>query len=100
MLYVDDAADALIALAGVEASDLPVVNVCSGKETSVRAFAEEVADTMNVAKDLLKFGALSERTDEAPWMIGSNALITARTQWYPKVSIAQGVETMGQRAKD
>lgn len=45
------------------------VNVCSGKGTSVRAFAESIADEYG-RRDLLKFGVRENNPIDPPFMVG------------------------------
>lgn len=64
-IYLDDVVDAFVAAAK---SDRPLagamIDVCTGKGSTVRAFAEAVALVMNADMSLLDFGALPMRPDD------------------------------------
>jgi len=94
-LYVDDVVDALL-----EAATCPhlpasgIFNVCSGHGIAVRELAEQVADTMQKPRDLLRFGVRPYRPDETIWVVGDNRRFTETTAWRPRVPIAEGIRRM------
>jgi nucleoside-diphosphate-sugar epimerase len=89
-LYVDDAVDALLALARCDAARGQVVNVGSGVETPVRQVAEQAVRLMGEGVDL-RIGAIPSRPGEADRYLCSIERITALTGWRPTVDLAQGL---------
>ncbi|MGC2659823.1 MAG: NAD(P)-dependent oxidoreductase [Bryobacteraceae bacterium] len=91
LLYVDDVADALIAMGSAPECPQPVYNVCSGEAISIREVGETVARVVGRPASLLRFGALPYRPDEEMWMVGDNARIKADFDWLPRASLEQGL---------
>jgi UDP-glucose 4-epimerase len=104
--YVEDVADGLVRLGLACAQPGEVVNLATGKLTSVRRFAETAANILHIPPDRLRFGAIPARADEAE--LQHSAVSTARlrrlTGWVPPTGIAQGicrtVEFEGARAEE
>lgn len=91
-LHVDDVADALLALAGHAAGAAgQTFNVCSGEGVAVRQVALWVAEMLDASPDLLRFGALPARDDEARWIVGDNARLHALTGWCPRIGLRRGI---------
>ncbi len=63
-LYVEDAAEGLIRLACAPGRSGEIVNLATGKLTSVREFALAAARLLGVDEERLRFGALPMRPDE------------------------------------
>jgi nucleoside-diphosphate-sugar epimerase len=93
-LFVDDAAGGLIALAEAVATGRQcstIVNLCSGVETTVRHFAETVADAAGASRDLLHFGAIPMRPHEIAYLVGDVTLLHRMTSWRPAYSLERGI---------
>ena len=92
-VFVGDVAQAYIA--AVQAPDFEkhsAYNISSGQPVTVRHAAEVVADALGRPRDLLHFGALSARQDEAPWVVGDNARFAEAAGWRASTSLRDGVE--------
>jgi nucleoside-diphosphate-sugar epimerase len=62
--YVEDVADILIELARSEAAPGDIVNLATGKLTSVRGFVETAAEVLGISKNNLLFDAIPTRVEE------------------------------------
>jgi nucleoside-diphosphate-sugar epimerase len=93
-LYVDDAVEALVALANAleAAPGRVVVNVASGKPETVRAFSETCAKVLEAPLDLLGFGDLSMRPDEVMCFSGDPSRLQQLTGWRPRHDLTSGIE--------
>jgi nucleoside-diphosphate-sugar epimerase len=88
---VEDVAEGLLRLGLSEAMPGEVVNLATGKLTSVRAFAETAADVLQISAQRLHFGALPTRSAEmahAPVAIGR---LRELVDWTPPTEIKQGI---------
>jgi nucleoside-diphosphate-sugar epimerase len=66
-------------------------NVATGRQHSVREFAECVARAMHVDLSLLEFGAIEMRKDDEPWLVGSPDLLESELGWKPSIGLDEGV---------
>lgn len=91
--YAGDVSEALVAmlfgLAGGARSG--IYNVCTGTGTTVRTFAESVADAMGADRDLLAFGALPRRPDDLPAVVGDPADTERAFGWRARTALRRGV---------
>mgnify|MGYP002784254989 CR=1 FL=1 len=62
--FVEDVADILIELALAEASPGEIVNLATGKLTTVRGFVEIAAEVLHIPKKHLNFGDIPARAEE------------------------------------
>jgi len=90
--FVGDAAEGLLRL-GAAASVRPgeVVNLATGRLTSVRAFAETAARILGLPPELLRFGALATRGEEmshAPVAVGRARVLLG---WLPPTTVEEGL---------
>jgi nucleoside-diphosphate-sugar epimerase len=90
--FVDEVADGLLRLAVADAVPGEVVNVASGELTTVRAFTERAAAVLGIASERLLFGALPTRADEIAHDPVSIGRLRELTEWFPALSIEDGVE--------
>jgi nucleoside-diphosphate-sugar epimerase len=89
--HVDDVAEGLLRLGAVPGPAGQVVNLATGRMTSIRAFAECVGRQLGMSPDQLRFGALPTRGHEMshdPVAIGR---LRDRVQWVPGISVEEGV---------
>ena len=76
-VYVEDAAAAIAAALADALADGGdwIANIATGRATSVRAFAETIADAVGAPRERLGFGDIAQRPDDLPRVVGSpNAL--------------------------
>lgn len=92
--FVEDVADILIELAQVEAAPGEIVNLATGKLTSVRGFVEIAAEVLSIPKTKLNFGAIPTRIEE----MQHDAVTIDRLQKLlgprlktPQTNIAEGI---------
>ena len=88
--FVGDVAEGILRLA-IARDVPPVVNVATGRSTSIRAFAEEVLRAAGAPPDLVNFGAIPTRPDEVRQGPVATAQLMAVTGWVPKTSVADGI---------
>jgi nucleoside-diphosphate-sugar epimerase len=94
-LYVKDATEACIRAADDMASPsrapTAIWNVCTGKASSVRAFATAVAQAMAAPAELLGFGDLHMRPDDEPYLVGDGECMRRDLGWRPRHDLDAGV---------
>ena len=91
-VYVDDLADGFVR-AGLTAGDEvhgQVVNLCSGKDLSMRDLATTVLGLMGDPV-VPEFGALPERPTEVPRLAGDPAKAARLLGWAPTVGLEEGL---------
>ena len=87
-LFIDDAADALVALLANPVTG--AVNVGSGLRTPLRTLVDEVAAQLD-ARDLVQYGALTSPPNEAPVVVADIDRLRDTTGWSPQTSLRRGV---------
>lgn len=96
-IYIDDFIDACIRAAKstlTNVNNVEIINIGSGKETSIKDIALEIADQLGVNKDLLKFGALPYRPDEIMYSVANIKKAKKILNWKPKTSLEEGIKNM------
>ena len=98
-LYIDDAADALVAAAAIDnlGAAGTIYNVCTGQAASVRDVGEQVRSACNAPANRLRWGALPYRPDEPMWVVGDCSRFRERTGWQPRWSWRDGVRATVQQ---
>jgi UDP-glucose 4-epimerase len=91
-VYVEDAAEALIRLGISQGIHGEIVNVATGKLTSIRLFAETAADMLGVPREYLAFGALPTRAEEMAHQPVNNGRLFQLTGWLPEISVPDGIQ--------
>jgi nucleoside-diphosphate-sugar epimerase len=89
--YVEDVAEGLVRLAVSGVRPGEVVNLASGRLTSVREFAETAASVLGLGAQSLQFGALPERPDEMWHDEVDVARLRELTGWVPETPIREGI---------
>jgi nucleoside-diphosphate-sugar epimerase len=92
-LYVEDVVSALIAAVRFlgQSPRQTTMNLSSGEPTSVRHFAECVADLMGAPRSLLGFGDIAKRPDDVMLFSGRPDLIEKTLGWQRKYSVETGL---------
>lgn len=90
-VHVEDVAEGLMRIA--LASDRPgdIVNLASGRLTSVRRFAELAARLMGMPLDRLQFGALPARAETLRYDAVSIRRLRQLTGWSPPADVEAGI---------
>jgi UDP-glucose 4-epimerase len=90
--YVEDVAEGLLRLGlTTEAKPGEVVNLATGRLTSVRNFAEKAAGILGIPEDKLDFGAKPTRTAEMKHAPVSIERLRHLTSWVPATTVAEGI---------
>jgi nucleoside-diphosphate-sugar epimerase len=88
--FVGDVADGLLRLAAT-ANVPPIVNLATGRLTTVRSFAETVINVAGGESRHVRFGALPYRPDEVWQGSVSVALLNRVLGWIPSIDVRSGV---------
>jgi nucleoside-diphosphate-sugar epimerase len=89
--YVEDAVEGLLRLGLDAGTPAQIVNVATGRLTTVREFAEIGAGVLGLDPALLDFGALPDRDDEMWQGEVDVSRLRRLTSWTPSTSIAEGI---------
>jgi nucleoside-diphosphate-sugar epimerase len=89
--YVEDVVEGLLRLGVSEVEPGEVVNLASGRLTSVRTFAETLAAELGIEPTALEFGALPDREEEMWHGEVDVTRLRALTNWTPRTSLVEGV---------
>jgi nucleoside-diphosphate-sugar epimerase len=90
--YVEDVAEGLLRLGLAAANPGEVVNLATGRLTSVRAFAESAATVLGLDPTRLEFGKLPIRGEEMKHSDVSIKRLRQLTGWTPTTAISEGIE--------
>ncbi|RMF58465.1 MAG: NAD(P)-dependent oxidoreductase [Calditrichaeota bacterium] len=90
--YVEDVAEGLIRLSVCNAPPGQIVNLATGKLTTVREFVKIAADVLNIQDNFLQFGALPTRKEEMNHDDVSIDQLKQFTGWTPPTSIREGIQ--------
>jgi nucleoside-diphosphate-sugar epimerase len=89
--YVEDVADMLLRLGLASASAGEVVNLATGRLTSVRDFAETAARALGIPAERLKFGVLPMRGEEMKHSQVTTEKLRRMTGPFSFTSIEEGI---------
>lgn len=93
--YIDDVVEGLLRFGIVSKSDkfekTAIVNLASGKLTSIRSFVEAAASILEINTKNLLFGKIPIRSEEMQHLPVTNLLLQQQIHWVPSVSIGEGV---------
>lgn len=89
--FITDVVEGLLRLGLSNTKPGEVVNVATGKLTSVRVFAETAAKELKIPLERLRFGALPTRTDEMDHAEVSLAVLRRALGWVPPTSVTEGI---------
>jgi nucleoside-diphosphate-sugar epimerase len=98
--YVADAAEGLLRVGLAPAPPGDVVNLATGRLTSVRVFAETAARALGIPPDRLRFGALPTRPDEMEHHEVPLDRLRKLIGWVPPTDVTLGIlDTMAHEAR-
>ncbi len=89
--YVEDVAEGLLRLGQVTAKPGEVVNLGTGRLTSVRSFAETAARILHIPNDRLDFGAIPMRDEEMKHSEATLERLRRLIAWVPPTAIEGGI---------
>jgi nucleoside-diphosphate-sugar epimerase len=89
--YVEDVVDAALRFGGVDVPPGWIVNVATGRLTTVREFAETAARVLSMPPDQLRFGLVPVASTEMQHEPVNTARILSVLRWRPSRTIEQGV---------
>ncbi len=90
-IYVADVAEGLLRL-GMLHQAPGIVNLATGRRTSVREFAACAAEVLGLRAEQLQFGAIPYRGDEVQQATVSTRRLEELTGWRPVCTIREGIE--------
>ncbi len=97
--YVEDVADGLLRLGLARTEPGDVVNLATGKLTTVREYVEVGAAVLKIPDARLRFGALPGRPEEMAHAPVRTSHLRALTSWTPTTSIVDGIRMAAEHAK-
>lgn len=89
--YVEDVAEGLLRLGLAHTGPGEIVNLATGRLTSVRDFALEAAAVLGLPAAQLDFGVLPARSEEMQHDPVTLERLVQHTRWRPTTTITQGV---------
>lgn len=90
--YVEDVAEGLLRLIVAKSQPGEVVNLATGRLTTVRGFVETAASILNIPEDKLQFGAIQTRSEEMQHDPVSVDRLRRLIDWTPVIEIAEGIQ--------
>jgi nucleoside-diphosphate-sugar epimerase len=98
--YVEDVADRLLRLGVAEPQLGSVVNLATGRLTTVREFTEIAVRVLGIGPTRLRFGALPTRSEEMSHEPVNTERLRILTEWSPQTTIENGIRrTLGFEAE-
>jgi nucleoside-diphosphate-sugar epimerase len=91
-VYIGDVGEGLLRLGTASVKPGEIVNLASGRLTSIREFAETAADRLGIDRSKLLFGALPTRAEEMRHHAVSNRRLLDSTGWQPTTTVREGIE--------
>ena len=91
-VYVEDIAEGLLRLGLAPAVPGDIVNLATGRLTSVRTFAETAAQIIGMPQDRLKFGEIPPLAEEMHHSEVTTERLRQLTGWIPSTGIAEGIQ--------
>jgi nucleoside-diphosphate-sugar epimerase len=88
--YIEDVAEGLLRL-GLAAGGSPIVNLATGRLTTVRGFAETAAGILGISDSRLHFGAVPASSHEMDHGPVSLARLRSQVGWVPPTAIPAGI---------
>ena len=90
--YVKDVAEGLLRLGlTTDAKPGEIVNLATGRLTSVQSFAEKAAGILDIPKDKLDFGGKPTRAEEMKHSPVSIERLRELTSWTPETTLEEGI---------
>lgn len=89
--YIEDVAEGLLRLGLVTGAEEDVVNLATGRLTSVRDFVHIAANSLAIPLEHLRFGAIAGRAEEMEHDPVSLDRLKGLTAWVPSLSVPQGI---------
>lgn len=89
--YIDDVVEGLLRLGLCKTKPGEIVNLATGKLTSVRYFVETAAQILNIKPNRLEFGAVPTRTEEMRHSEVSTERLQRLIGWIPTTNIERGI---------
>lgn len=89
--FVEDVAEGLLRLGGARCAPGEVVNLATGRLTSVREFVENAAWILGIDALRLRFGALPQRGEEMNHAPVSVDRLKSCVGWVPAISMQEGI---------
>ena len=90
-VFVGDVTEGLLRYGATDFPAGEIVNLATGRLSSVRQFAETAARILGLSDEQLRFGALPTRPEEMEHASVSTLRMANRTGWTPPTTIEQGI---------
>lgn len=96
--FVGDVAEGILRLGICETMGETIVNLATGRLTTVREFVEVAAKIMHIQHDRLKWGALPTRSEEMHHLPLKLRRIRKLIDWIPSTTIEEGLRLTSLKA--
>ncbi len=90
--YVEDVAEGLLRLGLSESKPGEIINLATGRLTSIREFVKTASHVLMIPKDRLLLGALPIRSEEMEHDNVTVERLKKLVQWTPETNIAEGIQ--------
>ena len=87
-MYVRDVADILVKLLG--STLVGAIDIGSGVPISIRSLIECIATQLD-RPNLIDFGAIPSKSQEAPLVVANPERLNLELNWYPQYDLASGI---------
>jgi nucleoside-diphosphate-sugar epimerase len=91
-VYVENVSEGLLRLGLAPAAPGEIVNLATGRLTSVRTFVETAARMLNIPEDRLRFGEIPLLDEEMHHSEVATERLRELTAWMPSTGVADGIQ--------
>jgi nucleoside-diphosphate-sugar epimerase len=91
-VYVENVSEGLLRLGLASAAPGDIVNLATGRLTSVRTFAETAAQILSIPQDKLRFGEIPPLDEEMHHSEVATKRLRQLTAWMPSTAVAEGIQ--------
>jgi nucleoside-diphosphate-sugar epimerase len=97
-VHIDDVVEGLLRLGLVPDREGEIVNLATGRLTSIREFALIAARLLGIPVERLRFGAIPQRTDTMQYDSVSTERLRELVGWVPGLSVEEGIRRTLERS--
>ncbi len=90
-LAIRDTVEAVAAAVAADWTEPVILNICTGRGTTVVDFARRAASILGAPPDLLRFGDLPLRPDDLPFVVGNPSRAAETLNWRARFDLDSGL---------
>lgn len=93
-LYIEDFVIQLVTILNCSEKKSGIYNLCNSESISLKELLIKISKLMNVSQDLLKFGEISQRTEQNMYIVGDNTkfIDTFSIEGYNQIGLINGLQ--------